>query len=109
MSRVATDAQTSYGTPGRVLTDIAPAKSVIRLEGEIDLSMSEDLQRLVVTLPSITCSVVLDVSKVTFCDATLTGFLAGVANRMPIPLTPANARVVELLRLVGLDEFVPDA
>jgi anti-anti-sigma factor len=109
MSHVLTDTQTSYGTPGRVLTDITPAMSVIRLEGEVDLSMSEDLQHLVRTLPNITSSVVLDVSEVTFCDATLTGFLAAIANRMPITVTPANPRVVELLRLVGLDEFVPHA
>lgn len=109
MSRETTDAQTSYGVPGRVRTDVAPATSVIRLEGEVDLSMSEDLQRLVLTLPGTTCSVVLDVSSVTFCDATLTGFLAAIANRMPITVTPANPRVVELLRLVGLDAFVPDA
>jgi anti-anti-sigma factor len=109
MSHVLTDTQTSYGTPGRVLTDVAPAQTVVRLEGEIDLSMSEDLEHLVLTLPSVTSTVLLDVSGVTFCDATLTGFLAAIANRMPITVTPANPRVVELLRLVGLDEFVPHA
>jgi len=109
MSHVTTDALTSYGHPGRVRADIAPAKSVIRLEGEIDLSMSEDLEQLVLTLPGVTCSLVLDASKVTFCDATLTGFIAAIANRMPITVTPANPRVVELLRLVGLDYFVPGA
>jgi hypothetical protein len=56
---------------GGILTTVCPQRTVVRLEGEIDLSMSEEFGQLLLSLPSTTAELVLDVSGLTFCDCTL--------------------------------------
>jgi anti-anti-sigma factor len=89
-------------TARRISADVHRNETVVRLEGEIDLSASEQLEELRRTLPPATRRVVLDVTGVTFCDGTLAGFVADLARVMPVSVRPPHRLVVELLRIAGL-------
>jgi anti-anti-sigma factor len=91
---------------GGILTIIGPDQTVVRLDGEIDLSMAGEFAELVERLPSATAELVLDVSALTFCDATLAGFLAAMLRHMPVAVTRPNPWVAEFLALIGLDDQV---
>jgi anti-anti-sigma regulatory factor len=91
---------------GGILTTISPGRTIVRLEGDIDLSMAEEFGLLLLSLPTDTKEIVLDVRALTFCDSTLVNFVAAVEADLPVTVAPPNRWVVELLRLVGLDERV---
>jgi hypothetical protein len=95
------------GTPsGGILTLTGPDQTVVRLEGEIDLCMSEEFGQLLLSLPTATEELVLDVAGLTFCDCTLANFVASMLDYMPVTVTPPNRWVVEFLRLVQLADRV---
>jgi anti-anti-sigma regulatory factor len=91
---------------GGILTIVGPDQTVVRLDGDIDLSMAGEFAQLVVSLPTATAELVLDVSALTFCDATLAGFLAVMLPHMPITVTGPNRWLREFLSLTGLAEQV---
>ena len=95
------------GTPsGGILTIVGPLQTFVRLEGEIDMSMSEEFGQLLLSLPSTTAELVLDVTGLTFCDCTLANFVASMLSYMPITVTPRNPWVIEFLQLVQLFDRV---
>ncbi|MDP9218926.1 MAG: STAS domain-containing protein [Actinomycetota bacterium] len=95
------------GTPsGGILTIVGPDQTVVRLVGEVDLSMAGEFAQLVRSLPSATAELVLDVSALTFCDASLAGFLAVMLGQIPVTVTGPNRWVLEFLALVGLADQV---
>jgi anti-anti-sigma regulatory factor len=95
------------GTPsGGILTIVGPDQTVVRLVGEVDLSMAAEFAELIRSLPSATAELVLDVSALTFCDASLAGFLAVMLRHMPVTVTRPNRWVLEFLALVGLADRV---
>lgn len=95
------------GTPsGGILTFVSPERTVVRLEGEIDMSMSAEFGQLLLSLPAVTTELVLDVAGLTFCDCTLATFVAAMLEHMPVTVTPSNRWVVEFLRLVKLADRV---
>ena len=89
---------------GGVLTIVGPDQTVVRLDGEIDLSMAGEFAQLVTSLPTATTELVLDVSALTFCDATLAGFLAVMLQHMPVTVSGPNPWVREFLDLTGLTD-----
>jgi anti-anti-sigma regulatory factor len=91
---------------GGILTIVGPDQTVVRLDGDIDLSMAGEFAQLVASLPTATAELVLDVSALTFCDATLAGFLAVMLPNMPITVTRPNRWIREFLALTGLADQV---
>jgi anti-anti-sigma regulatory factor len=91
---------------GGILTIVGPDQTVVRLDGDIDLSMAGEFAQLVASLPTATAELVLDVSALTFCDATLAGFLAVMLPNMPITVTGPNRWIREFLALTGLVDQV---
>ena len=76
---------------GLVLTTIQPGRAIIWLVGEIDRSVSADLQEVVRTIRGHAPHVVVDPTRMTSCDRTLAGFLrtlravATITIRRPTP------------------------
>jgi anti-anti-sigma regulatory factor len=91
---------------GGILTIVGPDQTVVRLDGEIDLSMAGEFARLIASLPSATAELVLDVSALTFCDSTLADFLAVMLRHMPVTVTRPNPWLREFLALIGLADQV---
>lgn len=87
---------------GGILTTITPERTVVRLEGEMDMSMSDEFGLLLMSLPTATAELVLDVSGLTFCDCTLAHFVANMAEQLPVSVASPNRWMVEFLRLVDL-------
>jgi anti-anti-sigma factor len=95
------------GAPrGGIFIASSPDRTVVRLTGEIDLSMSEELGQLLLRLPTTTAEIVLDVSDLRFADCTLVSFVAEMEAHLPITLARPNRWVVELLRLAGVSDHV---
>jgi anti-anti-sigma factor len=91
---------------GGILTIVGPDQTVVRLDGEIDLSMAGEFAELIASLPTATAELVLDVTALTFCDATLAGFLAVMLRHMPVAVTRPNPWVLEFLAMTGLADQV---
>jgi hypothetical protein len=107
MSTVATelDLWPEIGCSAIVLT-VSPAGTVVRLVGDIDLAMAAELTALTRTLPAETDAIVVDVSGLTFCDATFAGFLAVMLTRMPVTVTHSSLWFRDFLALVSLAGLV---
>jgi hypothetical protein len=95
------------GTPtGGILVTLTPERTVVRLEGDIDLAMAVEFGLLMLSLPTATAEIVLDVGALTFCDCTLVNFVAAMQAELPVTVAPPNRWVVELLLVAGLAERV---
>lgn len=83
-------------------------QTVVRFEGEIDLGLSDELGAILRRLEGTARPVVLDVAQLTFCDLTFASFVVALSRprRGPVPVVPANPRVIELLSLAGLRDTV---
>jgi hypothetical protein len=96
-----------HGTSsGGIQTTLSPDRTVVRLTGDIDLAMAEEFGRLLLSLPTATREIVLDVGDLTFADSTLVNFVAVMHEQLTIAVAPSNRWVVELQRLVGLVDKV---
>jgi hypothetical protein len=93
-------------TSGGILTTVTPERTVVRLEGEIDLRMSAEFAGLLLSLPTATASLLLDVSGLTFCDCTFASFVAQMSHFLPVTVAAPNRWVLEFLRLVAVDDLV---
>ncbi|MEV1242428.1 STAS domain-containing protein [Nonomuraea sp. NPDC050022] len=91
----------------------ASAPTTIQLSGEIDIFTSKELrQSLVAALTTSTSTLIIDLSGVSFCDATGLGILVGIQHRaraQGITLALAGPRpfMLNLLRVSGLDRSLP--
>ncbi len=95
------------GTPaGDVHATVGPARTVVRLQGEVDLCMAADFEGLLETLPTATAELVLDVEGLTFCDSTLADFIDVMLRHMPVTVVHTNRWVTEYLALVELADRV---
>jgi anti-sigma B factor antagonist len=89
------------------------APTTIHLSGEIDIFTSPALRRrLVEVLQSSTSLLILDLSGVSFCDASGLAVLVGIQHRarlLGITLALAAPRpfMSKLLRITGLDRSLP--
>lgn len=89
------------------------APTTIQLSGEIDIFTSKALrQSLVAALATSTSTLIIDLSGVTFCDATGLGILVGIQHRaraQGITLALAGPRpfMLNLLHMSGLDRSLP--
>ncbi|MFD9943915.1 STAS domain-containing protein [Nonomuraea sp. NPDC059023] len=98
-----------------VMSGIAdpPTPTIVRLTGEIDIFTSAALRRrLLSALGSSTSVLVLDLSQVSFCDASGLAVLVGIQHRarplgITVALTAPRPFMSRLLRMTGLDRSLP--
>ncbi|GAA2284190.1 hypothetical protein GCM10010149_32010 [Nonomuraea roseoviolacea subsp. roseoviolacea] len=89
------------------------APTTVRLSGDIDIFSGEALRRqLLSTLRYSTSLLVLDLSGVTFCDASGLSVLVGIQHRaqergITLALTAPRPGMSRLLRITGLDRSLP--
>ncbi|GAA4228223.1 hypothetical protein GCM10022254_17790 [Actinomadura meridiana] len=96
-------------------TDVIGGELLVMLAGEIDASNSGWLSgRLtaVVTGRAVASGVVVDLSKVGFCDASGISVLVNALKRcrshqIALELAGAHGRVARVLRLTGVDQALP--
>jgi anti-anti-sigma factor len=91
---------------GRIATTLGENTVIVRLAGEIDLALDQELRELNEDLARMRLPVVVDAADLAFCDATLVGFLAVAAARNPVRVESANRVVRDLFQLTGLDALV---
>jgi anti-sigma B factor antagonist len=103
--------------PGDAAVFFDAETTLIRLSGEIDLALGDDLEFAGRDAIDRGTPVLVDVSKVTFIDSVGLGFLARLASAerdkgRRLSLVGAPRTVQESIRLVGLTdliEFAPPA
>lgn len=93
--------------------DEASVPTVIQLTGDIDIFTSAALRgRLLEALRHSSDLLILDLSRVSFCDSSGLGVLVGVQRRarsmgITLALTTPTSYMSELLRNTGLDRRFP--
>jgi anti-anti-sigma factor len=93
--------------------DEASVPTVIQLTGDIDIFTSAALRgQLLEALRHSSDLLILDLSRVSFCDSSGLGVLVGVQRRarsmgITLALTTPTSYMSELLRTTGLDRRFP--
>ncbi|GAA4575691.1 hypothetical protein GCM10023193_74900 [Planotetraspora kaengkrachanensis] len=105
--RIASPLPSFAGSRGPLIG--APVATIIELDGEIDIFTSSAMREgLLRTMRRSTSLLICDLSRVSFCDVTGLAVLVGIQRRaramgITMGLAAPRHRVVELLRLTGLD------
>ncbi|GGL02197.1 STAS domain-containing protein [Planomonospora parontospora] len=92
-----------------------PVPTVVRLSGEIDILTGRAIrERLLDALRHSAGPLVLDLSEVSFCDASGLSVLVGVQRRarelgVALILTAPRPHMSRILRITGLDRSLPTA
>ena len=89
---------------GAVRTSLERGRQVVWLEGEIDLALAAVLAGLVVHARDLGFVVVLDCSRLTFCDCTLANFISALSDQVVVELRQAPSPLVDLLMICGLTD-----
>jgi hypothetical protein len=87
---------------GLVLTTIQPGRAIIWLVGEIDRSLTADLDEVVRTVIGHAPHVVVDPTRMTSCDLTLADFLRAVGAVAAITIRRPTPALRQRLRSWGL-------
>jgi anti-sigma B factor antagonist len=88
---------------------LIPAATIVHLRGELDLGTREAVrERLLRALQHSASLLILDLSRVSFCDAAGLGVLVGVQHEartlnIALGLAAPRPHVARVLRLTGLD------
>jgi anti-sigma B factor antagonist len=96
---------------GVVEVTTGPAATLVRLSGEVDLSLSDELSRAYQLCRTRERPVRVDASGLTFIDSTGIGFVArlAAAEQMAgrrLQVIGASRRTSETLSLTGLDDLL---
>lgn len=91
---------------GYVLTVLRRDHVIVWLIGEIDLNLALDLDDIAEHVPRVTQQLVIDGSRVSFCDSTLLRFVATVAVALPVTIRRPSPIFADILTLSGLREQV---
>lgn len=93
----------------RLLSRRASDQTIIAIHGELDIATTAALrQRILTILASTAGPVIIDLSAVSFCDASGLALLVGTQRRaglhgVPLTLAAPRPNVAKLLRVTGLD------
>src|SRR4051794_1741957 len=93
----------------RLLSRRLPGHTFIAMHGELDIATTASLRvRILTILKDTTAPVIVDLSGVSFCDASGISMLLGVRRRarlhgLTITLAAPRSNVAKLLRVTGLD------
>lgn len=91
---------------GSVLTSIEPGRAVVWLRGQIDLALAADLADLAAHVSDLGPHVVLEVSRMTFCDSTLVNFIAAISEQVAVTVRRPPRWLVDLLDICGQSDHV---
>jgi hypothetical protein len=101
-SSTAIGVPTDEQVPGCVLTVAKPDEVIVWLIGEVDSTLGVDLARVAEHAPRVARRLVVDGSRVTFCDTTVSHFIALTAAVMPVVVRRPSRLLVDLLATTGL-------
>jgi anti-anti-sigma regulatory factor len=87
---------------GAVTTLVNDVELVVRISGEVDLFLQPELEAAVKRVIGYHGRVLVDLAGVTFCDATLAGFLSETSDQAPVSVRAPSRLVREFLVLYGL-------
>jgi anti-anti-sigma factor len=93
----------------RLFSRRPPGHTVIAVHGELDIATTASLRNRILTiLKDTTTPVIIDLSGVSFCDASGLALLVGARRRarlhgLTIALVAPCPHVAKLLRITGLD------
>jgi hypothetical protein len=93
--------------PGCVLTVLQPHRAVVWLVGEIDIALTADLRDIADHIfDTGTTTLVVDGSRLRFCDATLATFLAAALRHGTVTIRRPPKLLTDYLTIVGLHDAV---
>jgi ABC-type transporter Mla MlaB component len=98
----AVDVASDKQAPGCVLTVVKRDEVLVWLIGEIDVSVALDLAQIAEHAPRVADRLVIDASRVTFCDSTIAHFLDRVADAMPVVVRRPSQLFADFLAATGL-------
>jgi anti-anti-sigma factor len=106
-----TDVDSQRKVLGHVSVLDEPAATMVRLSGEVDLSLSDELSRAYQQCLSRQHPIRVDAGELTFIDSTGIGFVArlAAAEQMAgrrLQIIGASRRTSETLSLTGLDDLL---
>ena len=86
--------------------------STLRIDGELDISTADQLRRAVAPYVAAGGKLILDLSRVSFCDSTGLAVLVGIHKRLAaagggLELYAPVQRVQHLLTITGLNRVFP--
>jgi hypothetical protein len=102
----ASTADPADGTRGEVLPVIRPERVTVWLRGDVDLSLTHDLLAVSATLTRLRLPLVVDVSGLTFCDATVADFLSCAADLTSVSVRRPSRLMRDFLHVFGLADQV---
>ena len=89
-------------TPGAVLVVLKGHDVIVWLIGEIDGNVAIDLDDIVKQTPDIASRLIVDASRVTFCDSTALRFIATVAAAVPVTIRGPSRVFADIITFSGL-------
>jgi anti-anti-sigma regulatory factor len=88
--------------PGCVLTVLRGHEVIVWLIGEVDDSLDPDLRDIAEQTSAFVSRLVIDGSRVTFCDSAVVRFIAGVAAAVPVTIRRPSRVFADIIELSGL-------
>jgi hypothetical protein len=89
---------------GEILPVVRGGQLTVWLSGEIDLSCAPELATLISWLADLRLPLVVDVSDLTFCDATLAEFLSDAARITEVHVRRPTRLAREFVEVFGLTD-----
>jgi hypothetical protein len=90
--------------PGTISTILKGRRAVIWLQGDIDLAMAGELGRVQALLPRHITHLLLDLSRMAFCDGTLIAFIEAMLEHHTVSVRQPSPLAADFLRTVGLSD-----
>ena len=92
--------------PGCVLTVLKGDAVVVWLIGEVDLNVAADLNDIAEQAPRVGRRLVIDGSRVTFCESTALRFIASLGAALPVTIRRPSRVFADILAFSGLAQHV---
>jgi anti-anti-sigma regulatory factor len=89
-----------------VLTVVRDDRVIVWLFGDVDQNVASDLRVIARHAPTVASQLVIEGSRVTFCDSTLLRFIAEMVSRMPVTVRRPSRVLAQILDLSRLSDLV---
>ena len=89
-----------------VLTVVRDDRVIVWLFGDVDQNVASDLRVVARHAPQVASHLVVEGSRVTFCDSTLLRFIAEMTGRMSVTVRRPSRVFGQILELSGLSAQV---
>jgi anti-anti-sigma regulatory factor len=93
---------TDHQLPGCVLTVARRDEVIVWLIGEIDLSVAPDLAQIAEHAPPVAGRLVIDGSRLTYCDSSLAHFISVMCDSMQVVVRRPSQVFADLLAATEL-------